>query len=67
MSSNKIDEIVNIAYKAFFNPSKKNYATKAILIKEVLKDNTLFKFDRESEQSELLLDALFILTKELLL
>ena len=59
MSSNKIDEIVNIAYKTFFNPSKKNYATKAILIKEALKDNELWKFDRESEQSDALLESLF--------
>ena len=41
MSSNKLDEIVNDAYKKFFNPSKKNFKTKSVLINEVLNDNNL--------------------------
>ena len=59
MSSNKLDEIVNDAYKFFFNPSSKKFKTKAVLINEVLNDNNLFKYDRTNELVDELLDSLF--------
>jgi hypothetical protein len=59
MSSNKLDEIVNDAYKKFFNPSKKNFKTKSVLINEVLNDNNLFKYDRTDELRNELSDSLF--------
>ena len=60
MSSNKVDEIVDLAYKAFFNKNtSKNFSKKPILIKEVLAENSLFKFDRESSESDQLLESLF--------
>ena len=59
MSSNKLDEIVNDAYKFFFNPSKKNFKTKSVLINEVLNDNNLFKYDRTNDFVDELLDSLF--------
>ena len=59
MSSNKLDEIVNDAYKFFFNPSSKKFKTKSVLINEVLNDNNLFKYDRTNEFVDELLDSLF--------
>ena len=59
MSQNRLDELVNLAYKAFFNPSKKSYDTKPQLIKDVLADNSKFKVDRESEMADELLESLF--------
>ena len=57
MSSNKLDEIVNSAYKYFFNSEKNN--VKPILISEILKDTSLIKYDRTSERSKELLNSLF--------